>query len=98
MVLVLVLALLQALSLGPLKPLRRRWPLSSEQASQPRQAWRWLSQAWIHSSGLEACINLILLLILLTSPTATHALANAAYTVGLRPLGVPDQDLPEKES
>ena len=64
-VLVLVLALLQALSLGPLKPLRRRWPLSSEQASQPRQAWRWLSQAWIHSSGLEAGLNLILLLILL---------------------------------
>ncbi len=39
----------------------------------------------------------VLLLILLTSPTATHALANAAYTVGLRPLGVPEQDLPEKE-
>jgi len=39
----------------------------------------------------------VLLLILLTSPTATHALANAAYTVGLRPLGVPHEDLPEKE-
>lgn len=37
----------------------------------------------------------ILLLILLTSPTATHAVANAAYTVGLRPFGVPQQDLPE---
>lgn len=39
----------------------------------------------------------VLLLILLTSPTATHALANAAYTVGLRPLGVPEQDLAEQE-
>jgi multicomponent Na+:H+ antiporter subunit G len=39
----------------------------------------------------------ILLLILLTSPTATHAVANAAYTVGLRPFGVPPQDLPEQE-
>lgn len=39
----------------------------------------------------------ILLLILLTSPTATHAVANAAYTVGLRPFGVPAEDLPDKE-
>ena len=39
----------------------------------------------------------ILLLILLTSPTATHAVANAAYTVGLRPFGVPAEDLPEKD-
>jgi len=64
-VLVLLLALLQALSLGPLKPLRRRWPLSSAQAGQPHQAWRWLSQPWIHSNNLEAGLNLILLLILL---------------------------------
>ncbi len=39
----------------------------------------------------------ILLLILLTSPTATHAVANAAYTVGLRPFGVPAEDVPEKD-
>jgi len=64
-VLVLLLALLQTLSLGPLKPLRRRWPLSSAQAGQPRQAWQWLSQPWIHSNNLEAGLNLILLLILL---------------------------------
>jgi multicomponent Na+:H+ antiporter subunit G len=36
----------------------------------------------------------ILLLILLTGPTATHAVANAAFAVGLRPLGVPVEDLP----
>ena len=64
-VLVLLLAVPQALSLGPLKRLRRRWPLPSEQASQPRWAWQWLSQPWIHSNGLEAGLNLILLLILL---------------------------------
>ncbi|NQW11508.1 MAG: monovalent cation/H(+) antiporter subunit G [Alphaproteobacteria bacterium] len=39
----------------------------------------------------------IMLLILLTSPTATHAVANAAYTVGLRPFGVPPEDLAEKD-
>lgn len=39
----------------------------------------------------------VLVLILLTSPAATHAVANAAYTVGLRPLGVPAEDLREKE-
>jgi membrane associated rhomboid family serine protease len=64
-VLVLVLGLLQAVSLGPLKPLKRRWPLASREADQPRQAWQWLSQAWIHANGLEASLNLILLLILL---------------------------------
>jgi|Laugresu1bdmlbsd_1035121.scaffolds.fasta_scaffold14916_2 membrane associated rhomboid family serine protease len=64
-VLVVVLGLLQALALGPLKPLRRHWPLASNEAAQPRQAWQWLSQAWIHRNGLEASLNLILLLILL---------------------------------
>ena len=64
-VLVLVLGLLQALSLGPLKTLQRHWPLASPEAEQPRQAWQWLSQAWIHANGLEAGINLILLMILL---------------------------------
>ena len=39
----------------------------------------------------------ILILILLTSPTATHAVANAAYTVGLRPFGVPAEDLSASE-
>lgn len=39
----------------------------------------------------------VLVLILVTSPAATHAVANAAYTVGLRPFGVPPEDLPEKE-
>lgn len=39
----------------------------------------------------------ILLLILLTSPTATHAVANAAHTVGLRPFGVPEDDLRKQE-
>ena len=64
-VLVLVLGLIQALASGPCPGLRRRWPLSNTTADQPRQAWRWLAQAWIHADGLEAGLNLILLLILL---------------------------------
>lgn len=64
-VLVLVLGLLQALSLGPLKPLRRLWPLNTQQALQPSQAWRWLGAAWIHQRGLEATLNLLLLLVFL---------------------------------
>jgi membrane associated rhomboid family serine protease len=64
-VLVLVLGLLQALSLGPLKPLRQRWPLDAEQALQPGEAWRWLGAAWIHQRGLEASLNLLLLLVFL---------------------------------
>ena len=65
MVLVLALGILQALAIGPLKGLRRRWALSTEQASQPRQAWRWLSSGWIHANGAEAVVNLILLALLL---------------------------------
>ncbi|MEQ8334167.1 monovalent cation/H(+) antiporter subunit G [Nisaea sp.] len=36
---------------------------------------------------------MISLFIFFTSPTATHALANAANAVGLRPFGVPEADL-----
>lgn len=36
---------------------------------------------------------LISLFVFFTSPTATHAVANAAYAVGLRPFGVPESDL-----
>lgn len=47
---------------------------------------------------VTAKLVFIFLLVLLTSPTATHAVANAALTVGLRPLGVPAEDLPDRES
>ena len=70
-VLVLVLGLLQALAIGPLPGLRRRWSLSDDQALEPRQAWRWVGATWIHGNGLEASLNLVLLLILLgSSPLA----------------------------
>ncbi len=69
-VLVLVLGLIQALSLGPLKGLHRLWPLDSEQALQPRQAWRWLGAAWIHERHLEAALNLLVLLVLLGDAAA----------------------------
>lgn len=65
MALVVVLGLLQALSLGPLKGLPRRWWLESEQARDPHQAWRWLSSPWLHANGAEAAANLILLALLL---------------------------------
>lgn len=65
MVLVVSLGLLQAISLGPARWMRRQWSLNSEQSSNPRDVWRWISQAWIHSNGLEASLNLILLLIIL---------------------------------
>lgn len=38
-------------------------------------------------------LAMISLFIFFTSPTATHALANAANSVGLRPFGVPAKDL-----
>ena len=65
MALVVVLGLLQALSLGPLKGLPRRWWLDSSQSGDPHQAWRWLSNAWLHANGPEAMTNLILLALLL---------------------------------
>ncbi|MEY4296827.1 MAG: hypothetical protein RLZZ423_6 [Cyanobacteriota bacterium] len=64
-VLVLVLGLLQALAIGPLRRLRRHWSLNDRQAIQPRHAWRWVGASWIHVNGLEASLNLVLLLILL---------------------------------
>src|SRR3546814_2786667 len=36
----------------------------------------------------------VTVLILVTSPTATHAIANAAWSVGLRPWGVRDEGMP----
>jgi hypothetical protein len=65
MALVVVLGLLQALSLGPLKGLPRRWWLDSSQTCDPHQAWRWLSNPWLHANGPEAVANLILLALLL---------------------------------
>jgi hypothetical protein len=69
-VLVVVLGLLQALSLGPLKVLRRSWPLDDQQALQPRQAWCWLGAAWIHERGLEAGLNLLVLLVVIGDSAA----------------------------
>lgn len=64
-VLALSLGLLQALSLGPLRGLRRRWPLDDQSAADPRQAWRWIGAPWLHANGREAALNLLLLLVLL---------------------------------
>jgi len=63
--LVLVLGLLQALALGPLKATRRQWPLEQADASNPHGAWRWLTAPWIHHDQREAVVNLLMLLVLL---------------------------------
>ncbi|MFM7674653.1 MAG: rhomboid family intramembrane serine protease [Synechococcus sp.] len=64
-VLVVVLGLLQALALGPLRRLRRDWPLEQADATDPHQAWRWITAPWIHHANGEALLNLLLLLLLL---------------------------------
>jgi membrane associated rhomboid family serine protease len=65
LVLAVVLALAQALSLGPLRRLRREWPLEQADAAEPRQAWRWITAPWIHHSHAEAAVNVLVLLLLL---------------------------------
>jgi len=59
------LGMLQALSLGPLRPILRHWPLSSAAAADPRRAWRWVTAPWWHANRGEAATNLLLLLIVL---------------------------------
>jgi hypothetical protein len=59
------LGLLQALSLGPLRRLRRHWSLNTGQAQDPHDAWRWITAPWWHAHGPEAAANLLLLLIVL---------------------------------
>ncbi|MCP9833503.1 MULTISPECIES: rhomboid family intramembrane serine protease [unclassified Cyanobium] len=65
LVLVVALALLQALALGPLRALRRRWPLSLEASGDPRRAWCWITAPWIHAANAEALLNLVMLAIVL---------------------------------
>ena len=64
-VLVFSLGLIQTLAIRPWPQLKQNWCLSRAQASQPRQVWRWISHAWIHGNGVEAAVNLLLLLIIL---------------------------------
>lgn len=51
------------------------------------------------SGATQVSVKLVLILILLflTSPTATHALAQAALASGLKPWRKPDQDQPSPE-
>ncbi len=75
MVLVVALALLQTLALGPLRRLRRRWPLTLQNCGEPRRAWCWITAPWIHAGNGEALLNLLVLLILLgPSPLPLSAL------------------------
>ncbi len=83
-VLVVVLALIQALALGPLRALRRRWPLTLEASGDPRRAWCWVTAPWIHAGNGEALLNLVLLLILLSS--SSLPLASLLLRYGLSAL------------
>ncbi len=74
LVLVAVLAVLQILALGPLRELRRQWPLELADAADPRGAWRWIAAPWIHHANAEAVLNLLILaLVLGGSPLSTGA-------------------------
>ena len=64
-VLALSLALAQALSLGPLRRLRRRGLLDERSCADPRRAWCWISSPWIHGRHAEAMVNVLILLVLL---------------------------------
>ncbi|MEA5391007.1 rhomboid family intramembrane serine protease [Cyanobium gracile UHCC 0139] len=75
LVLVLALALIQALALGPLKALRRRWPLTLEASGDPHRAWCWITAPWIHAANGEALLNLgILVIVLGASPLPLSSL------------------------
>jgi len=65
-VLVLVLALIEALLLAPpLRHWRRDALLASDLAGDSRHAWRWLSAAWVQPRRGEAALNLIVLAVIL---------------------------------
>jgi hypothetical protein len=80
-VLVLALALLQALALGPLRSLRRRWPLTLEGSGDPRRAWCWITAPWIHAGNGEAVLNLVILVILLGGTSLPLASLLLRYTL-----------------
>ena len=64
-VLVVALALLQALALGPLRALRSRWPLALEATGDQRRAWCWITAPWIHAANSEDLLNLLILAVVL---------------------------------
>ncbi len=83
-VLALSLALVQALSLGPLRRLRSRGLLDERSCRDPRRAWCWISSPWIHGRHAEAMVNVLVLLVLLgPSPLS---LADVVLRYGLTSL------------
>jgi hypothetical protein len=81
LVLVVALALLQALALGPLRALRRRWPLALEASGDPRRAWCWSTAPWIHAANREALLNLVILAIVLGGSTLPLSSLLLRYTL-----------------
>lgn len=74
--LALILLFLQALALGPMRSIRRGWPLDSTSAVEPSQAWRWVLAPWIHArSGEGLALGVALLLLLASAPKGVPLLA-----------------------
>ena len=67
LVLVGLLLLVQLLALMPWLAWRWQGPLRQEAATDPRRAWTWVTAPWIHHNGLEACLNVLVLLAILGS-------------------------------
>ncbi|MEB3200076.1 MAG: rhomboid family intramembrane serine protease [Synechococcaceae cyanobacterium] len=63
--LALSLLLLQLLSSGPLRRLRRHALLDLVAADDPQRSWHWLTAPWFHARSGEALVNGLLLLLLL---------------------------------
>jgi hypothetical protein len=83
-VLTLTLALAQALTLGPLRRLRRHGLLDENSSGDPRRAWSWLTAPWIHGRHGEGLVNVLMLLVLLgPSPLS---LADVVLRYGLMSL------------
>ncbi|MFM8525223.1 MAG: rhomboid family intramembrane serine protease [Cyanobacteriota bacterium] len=83
LLLALLLLLLQALSLGPLRGIQHLWPLKTDNAIDPAQAWRWPLAPWLHQRhGEGLALGLALLLLMSSAPSGLPLLA-------LRPLDLP---------
>jgi hypothetical protein len=102
-VLALLPIVLQIVTFGPLRRLRRAGLLSQAASGDPRRAWRWVTAPWLHRRGGEALLHgWLLWLILRATPlplaelvlryglTSLACLALAALTA--RWLGLRQQD------
>ena len=91
--LVLVGVLLAVQLLATLPWLAWRWqaPLRQPAAMDPRRAWNWVTAPWIHHSGVEACLNVLVMLVILGAsplPLADGVLRYGLTSLATMALGV----------